>query len=378
MMTPKHFVTRFAYGFFLLFALAGIFNRIVDPAWYYRDTVIKGFNAVKPEFLSFEQRVKPALLVRDQPEALILGSSYAEIGFDPTNPFFTDRGRMKGMNFAFARAPWEKVQCHFEYAVTHSKIKRALVGFHPGDLPMADCEKDSEFIGDIDTIDLLFTYSALDFSIKTILKQKESDITHTPEGMYFYYRGVNPASYFRQGLEARSAGCGNSKRYPEKLQNLNLSGLRRMIQSAQAHNVELVLFAYPEHAYLLEMDYLCGDMEEKWKVMQQIGSFIDSESAGKIPAWQFYGYNAVTAEPVRNSMWYWQDSRHFNYEVGNMFLEDIFAKSRSPENNPVFARSLNTSYADFLNERDEYLRFHPQFTTNMRWVNPKFSILPRN
>jgi hypothetical protein len=119
-VTIKQFVTRFVCGYFLLIALVGIFNRIVDPSWYYRDIEIKGFNAIKPKFASVARDIKPALLIRDQPEAIILGSSYAEVGFDPTNPFFTDRGQMKSMNFAFGGASWGEVQCDFEFAVTHS------------------------------------------------------------------------------------------------------------------------------------------------------------------------------------------------------------------------------------------------------------------
>lgn len=152
-MTPKQFLTRFLFGYFLLLAFVGIFNRIVDPAWYYRDIEIEGFNAIKPTFVDFARDVKPALLIRDQPEAIILGNSYSEIGFDPTNPYFTDHGRLKGMNFAFAKASWGEEQCDFEFAISHSNIKRALVGFHPGDLPVSDCAKDYASIGHYNTVD---------------------------------------------------------------------------------------------------------------------------------------------------------------------------------------------------------------------------------
>ena len=141
-MTSKQFAIRLIVGCLILLGLVGIFNRIVDPFWYYRDIEIDGFNAVKHKFQRFERHVKPALLIREQPEAIILGSSFSEVGFDPNNPFFTNHGRLKSMNFALAGASWERNQCDFEFAVTHSRIKRALVGFHPGDLPLADCKKD--------------------------------------------------------------------------------------------------------------------------------------------------------------------------------------------------------------------------------------------
>jgi hypothetical protein len=130
-MTNKLFVIRFISVSLLLLGLIGLFNRIVDPFWYYRDIEIKGVNAVKLEFRNYERHIKPAILMREQPEAIILGNSFSEIGFDPNNAFFTDHGRLKAMNYAFAGAPWDMVQCQFEFAVTHAHIKRALIGFQP-------------------------------------------------------------------------------------------------------------------------------------------------------------------------------------------------------------------------------------------------------
>lgn len=339
-MTLKLFVIKFVCGYFLLLALVGIFNRIVDPAWYWRDIEIKGFNAIKPTFVNFARDVKPALLKRDQPEAIILGSSYSEIGFNPTNKFFTDQGRLKSMNFAFAKASWEEVQCDFEFAVTHSHIKRALVGIHPGDLPISNCAKDFASIGQLNPVDLLITYSALDYSIETIREQQARAATHTREGTYFYNRWIDANYLFREELETRASKCqdniyaNKSPGLPDSKKMLDLSGLQRMIRSAKEHGVELVLFAYPKHAYLLELDHSCGGQETEWQTMKQISAFIEAESAGQVRAWQFYGYNDVTAEPVRKRRGYWQDAKHFNFEVGNLMLDDMFDKTRDRQRLP--------------------------------------------
>lgn len=369
-MTLKLFVAKFVCGYFLLLALVGIFNRFVDPAWYYRDTEIKGFNAIKPAFINFERDVKPALLKRDQPEAIILGSSYSEIGFNPTNQFFTDHGRLRSMNFAFERASWEEVQCDFEFAVAHSHIKRALVGFHPGNLPTSNCAKDFASIGQLHPIDLLLTYSALDYSIETLRQQQMGFATHTREGMFFYNRWFDANYLFRKALETRVSECQKNVGIQSPNPSVSaimfdLSGLQRMIRSAKEHGVELVLFAYPKHAYLLELDNFCGGQEAEWQAMKQTAAFIEAESAGQVRAWQFYGYNDITAEPVRKRRGYWQDAKHFNFEVGNMMLDDMFGKARDL---PVLAHPLNADYSDFLRERDEYLQQHPEFQDEMQNV----------
>ena len=378
-MNSKQFVIRFFCSSLLLLAVIGLFNRIIDPFWYYRDTEIKGFNTIKPKFRRYERYVKPALLMREQPEAIILGSSFSEIGFDPTNSAFTDHGQMKSMNFALAGAPWDMVQCDFEFAVTHANIKRALVGFSPGNLPIVNCAKDFTSLGKISTGELLLSDRSLTASISTILEQKKENPSHTREGMYFYIRGhAGVDSQFREFFTRRiknNPQCLNTTNTSDKSVNpvadsiLDLSSLQRMIKTAQAHGVELVLFAYPSHAYSLELSKQCGELDAHWQAMKQIATLIEKESAGAVYAWHFYGFNDTTAEPIgATAAKYWQDPEHFNFEMGDMMLADMFDKTR---NQPAFGHRLSSSsieadYRDFLQERAEYLQHHPEFQANLQ------------
>ena len=268
-MTAKQFVIRFISGSVFLLVLIGLFNRIVDPFWYYRDIEIKGFNAVKVAYRNYERHVKPTLLKREQPEAIILGNSISEIGIDPTNPFFTDHGRLKGMNYAFVGAPWEMVQCQFEFAVTHAPIKRALIGFLPGSLPVANCAKDFASIGQINLGELLLSMPSLSASIKTIRKQKTEKPSYTPEGRFFGYR-YEPDVDIRFGVDyrlsvKRKPECSNAMNTKDVPLNsvdesaFDLSGLRKIIRTAKEHGVELVLYAYPYHVYNEEWDRQCGE-----------------------------------------------------------------------------------------------------------------------
>lgn len=384
-MTSKQFAIRLIVGCLILLGLVGIFNRIVDPFWYYRDIEIDGFNAVKHKFQRFERHVKPALLIREQPEAIILGSSFSEVGFDPNNPFFTNHGRLKSMNFALAGASWERNQCDFEFAVTHSRIKRALVGFHPGDLPLADCKKDFASIGKISTGELLFSDRSLLASIQTILKQGNELRSHTREGMYFYSRhaaGVD--NRFRKYFMARikeNPQCmkpGDKSHVdsnPDAQHELDLSGLRRMIRTAKKHNVELVLFAYPRHAYNFEMDRQCDETGWQWHALQKIASMVKTESAGNesVRAWHFYGYNDITAEPIGTSAKYWQDPNHFNFEMGNWMLEDMFDESHAPPKlgRPLASGSTDSIYREFLAQRDGYMKQHMEIQQDFQKLLPK-------
>jgi hypothetical protein len=377
-MTTKQFVTRFFSVSLLLLVAIGLFNRIVDPFWYYRDIEIKGFNAIKPKFRRYERHIKPVLLLREQPEAIILGSSYAEIGIDPTSPFFTDHGRLKGMNFALAGAFWDRVQCQLEYAVTHANIKRALVGFYPGALPMVNCAKEFPSLGQVSTGELLLSSRALMASIETIREQKKENPSHTKEGMYFYIRGQAGVDrqfreFFTRHIKDNphcldAANASDLAINPVADSNLDLSGLQRMIKTAQTHGVELVLFAYPSHAYSLELSKQCGELNERWRAMKSIAALIEKASAGRVSAWHFYGFNDTTSEPIgAAAAKYWQDPEHFNYEMGNRMLADMFDKTG---NKPEFGHRLSSSnieadYRNFLRGRSEYLKHHPEFNVDL-------------
>jgi hypothetical protein len=388
-MSPKQFAIRYVFGVFALLALIGLFNRIVDPFWYYRDIEIQGFNVVKTKFERYERHVKPALLMRDQPEAIILGSSFSEIGFDPTNPLFTDHGRLKNMNFALSGAQWDMVQCEFEFAVSHAPIKRALVGFTPGNLPLADCAKNFSSIGQVSSMQLLFSDSALQASIDTIRDQNKTP-SHTREGMYFMPHSEAAAdNHFREFFlqrikEYQQINKGGQCLKPTEVsdtqanlalgQSLDLSGLQRMIRTAKNHGLELVLYAYPSHAYMLELLKQCGDQDTKWQAMKQISGLIDAESAkgGRLHAYQFYGYNNISAEAIgATPAKYWYDPMHFNSQMGNIMLSDMFSG-----NSPKFGRSFTSSsidadYQNFLQGRTEYLLRYPEFQAEMQKLLPQ-------
>lgn len=378
-MTSKQFCIRLICGVLLALALIGLFNRIVDPFWYYRDTEISDFNAIKTKFGGFERIVKPALLIRNQPEAIILGSSFSEIGLNPTNPFFTNHGQLRSMNFALARASWEEVQCDFEFAVKHAQIKRVLVGFHPGNLPATNCEKDFSTIGQISMKELLLSQAALSASITTIRRQRAEDISHTREGMFFYNRGDSAeevAKRFRRDLPKgdQLITCLNSIHH-KAAENLDvkkvfdLSGLEHMTETAKTHGVELVLFAYPRHVYSLELESRCLEQDIRWQAMKQIANVINAKSAegAKVRAWQFYAYNGITGEPVSSTSIYWQDPGHFNFEMGDLMMSDMFGTRDKPIYGKAFtSKQIETDYQGFLQARNEYLQRHPEFKAEIQ------------
>ena len=155
-------------GALLLLGLTAIFNRVVDPFWYYRDIAISGFNTVKPKFRRYEWHVKPSVVQREQPASLIFGSSYAEIGFDPLHPALLRVG--KSYNFSLAGASWEDVYCQVQYAFAHDQaLRQIVIGIHPQAMPRRDCAADMKKMARPEESMFLLSLDALKASIGTVM-----------------------------------------------------------------------------------------------------------------------------------------------------------------------------------------------------------------
>jgi hypothetical protein len=385
----RRFAFRLLVGLALLMAAVGLFNRAVDPFWYYRDVSIEGFNAVKTKFRRFERHVKPAILARERPEAITVGSSLSEVGFDPGNAAFTSRGELKGFNFAVAGGPWQVIQCYFEYALAHAPIKRAVVEVRPMEQADSDCAGRGAGL-DIATFgELLFSSRALRASVQTILEQGKEPASHTAAGQYFYARndpGVE--SRFRELLgqrfradqcnrevfrEGAAAAAPPARGGPAR--RLDLSGLREVVESARGKGIELRLVVHPRHAYDYEMDALCGEAVDEWDALAQIAAVVQEASGGddRIQLWTFAGYNPVSGEPVREGMKFWQDPIHLNHEVGDMMLQAMFPQPDS--GTPVIGSRVTPDNVAALRQRFEadrrsFVEANPWFYPGLRALLP--------
>jgi len=385
-MSAKRYTLGLLLSLAVLLALVAGFNRLVDPYWYYRHPEIAGFNAVKPRFARFERHVKPQLLARERPQAIVLGSSYSEIGFDTNDPALTAGGKLGAYNFAFAGAEWMLVQCHLAYARSVTDLRRVVIGVHPGPLPLADCGDGLPEVRDFSQTRLLLSLQALNESLRTVLEQRRGRSSHTREGRYFYAGDADGvAARFRENF------LGQAKKYPRctldhvpasppasrnfapappaAAEGLDLSGLREMVRAARASGVELKLVAYPRHALLLELDFLCREGASFWGALEAMARVIAEEAPdGSAQLWSFYGYNEVTGESLSGRQTkYWQDPEHFTHEMGALMLGDLFGgAAQGKVGRRIVAGGAGEAYRAFLEERDRYIAAHPRFYDELR------------
>ena len=378
-MTFRRYTLGLLLLVLLVLAAVVVFNRVIDPFWYYRDFEITGVNAVKPRFARFERHVKPALLQREQPQAIILGSSFSGIGFDPLDAALTDGGKLKGYNFAFAGTNWDHEQCAFEYAVRNAPIKRVVLGISPGPHPTADCAKVWSGMT-VTQAELLLSTNALDNAVRTVTEQRRARPSHTREGRYLYARGVPGVAARYKEYFARldyTARCGR-ERFEAKvaakpveiapMADWDVSGLRALLKLARERGVTVALVVYPRHALAQELELICGDSLTRWRGVETLSRVVTEEAPGGNAAlWLFDDYNALSGERVSVNTGepvFWQDPAHFNHEFGARMMAAMFGgDTRFGVKLPPGAATA--AYAQWLQQRERYLAETPWFRSDL-------------
>ena len=378
-MSAKRYISAVTVILLLLSLLIVAFNRVVDPFWYYRDVSIDGFNAIKPKFHNFERHVKPLLVQRIQPNSLIFGSSYAEIGFDPLHPALSSTG--KSYNFALAGAQWEMVSCDVLFALSEdSALHQIVLGIHPQAMPLKDCKADIAKMEAPNRIAFLFSSDAFKSSISTVLEQNKQEETHTKEGLYLLNRGHSGtagrfsevfAKYFKPCKIDKVSSKMPSAHQPNQA-NLDLKGLREIVHKAVERGITLKLVVYPRHALTFEQEYQCGTRQARYDALAQIVSLVEAERSNLVEVWDFEVYHTIGTETISDApSIYWQDNAHFNTEFGNLMLDEMFDMKQPKFGVRLTSLNLKTREAKEINDRETYLREHPEFLQQLESLLPQ-------
>ena len=381
MTHQKYTISLLCFVIFVLLVV-GVINRIVDPFWYYQDFEIQGFNEIKPKFRNYERYVKPKLVAKNKPNALIFGSSFSEIGFDPSNYLFTDNGKLKGYNFGMAGASWERVQCYIDYALKVTDIKRIVVGISPSSLPITNCKGVLPEIDNFSEFNLLFSMKAIDASVGTMLSQNKTRPSHTKDGMYYYIRGYagidNQFKEFYRNFEKHNK-CNlneliklNSDKVtfdelvPAMPSNIDITGLLNIVKQANYKNIKLRIYIYPSHAIWQEIQIMCGNYKSYWSNLSYIVQEVE-KLGGDVEIWDFNQFNKYTTEEITNqSAIYWQDPEHFNYEYGELMLNSMFSDdSKIQFGVHLTSKKIKQSYQEYIMNRNNYLKTHNEFISSL-------------
>jgi hypothetical protein len=338
-MSAKRYTLLLGLATLLLLAAAAILNRIVDPFWVFRDVEIRGFNADKPSFSKNERLAKPLLVARLRPQALIVGSSYAEVGLPPTHVGFTDAGRLRPYNFAIAGAGWDRVYCYALLALQRAPVERMVLGVSGTEAH--DCDALARGF-EPDWPKLLLSKNALGASLET-LRRQDGKPRITREGLWYFFRYENRfrtdrdiERNFADEIQGRVCGAPRTRSRGEAIVRFapgEDAGLRNLIRAAREKRAQLVLLVYPKHVFHYELERRCGRLEDHWNELRKLAALVEelaSTDADAVQLWDFYGYREANGERIRSGVAmaarHWQDSSHFNTEFGALVFDAIFSE----------------------------------------------------
>jgi len=371
-MSPKRYTLALLALFLLMFMVVPATNWVVDPFWYFRNIEVRGFNLVKPSLHSYERLVKSALMSKLHPEAVILGSSFAEVGLPVTHAGFTSGGRLKSFNLSLPRAEGPEIYCYAQFSLAQPGLKRLVLGGF--NMEAASCTRYPN-LGEVDYVKLLLSKNAFGAALET-LRQQDSKDFFTADGMWSFRRYSESfrndgdiMDNFAEGLiphlcqspqRNRELDYGRIDR-SKAPEGESTAGLRQIIRLALRKNIQLILIDFPKHVLSYEQDRECGRMEAYWSRLWRIASIVEEEAGSdsrQVELWNFYGYRDLNAERIRAGIAMpgrlWQDAGHFNVEVGEVAFDAIFGSDRT-FGRKVTTRDFDRLLAEGENERRAFL-----------------------
>jgi tetratricopeptide (TPR) repeat protein len=381
---------RFLLGFSLTascFALAVVsLNVVVDPFRFWDLITIPRINGQRTEFSTSARMAKAQVVCHTQPASVIMGTSRAEVGLDPTHPGWS---KFPGRTYdlALAGSGIKELELTLRHAVYASPHLRQVVmaldflmfnanheavvfgtevlDFDPGRLltsPSDSCLR--TFFYDADK--LLWT-GGVPFDIATVRHQlpdrqgSDSSLEHVLDRLPLYdrngFRGNNFDALilvahrdgFRSLIDTMTGkNAGQEAYYASKIwragpdqrycftrpgQPDTISVFRDIVKFARQQGIDIRFVINPIHARMLIALNEIGlwPLYENWKrsLVAVLAEDAERNHAEPFPLWDFSGFNTITTEPIpalgdhRSTMRWWWEPSHYQKATGNLMLDRV-------------------------------------------------------
>ena len=331
----------------VLLGAVATFDLSVDPYGLFNIVDRDGFNRIKSQAGQRAEVYKRNGAERMRPNALILGNSRAEIGFDPASPAWPV-ARRPVFNLALPGGGVDSALDELRHALTFTTPKLVVVG-----LDFLDFRVDATASGEHrpaptdplrwwrERLSALFSLNALADSLATLRAQQDPYATGLDAA------GFNPMRDYagiarREGYHAmfRQRDRENAKSYARGAKNIYFAdgrpapefrSVEEFIDIARSTGMELIFVIYPVHAHTLVLVEKSGlwPAFEEWK--RELTQRVARAPAGaNVELWDFSGFSryAIEAVPPAGDIklemrWYWE-AGHFKSALGDAMLTNIF------------------------------------------------------
>lgn len=326
-----------------------IFNWLMNPYGIFKSPTIQGINSVKPEISTHLRLTKSIASTWIKPQSIILGSSTAETGFDPTHPAWPFKPvynlGLSGANlyevmryYQHDRAihPPRQIVLVLDFFMSNVYLKNR-VDFEENLLSVTQNEKKNKKLSHT-LFSTLFSWDASKASYKTLIAQNERNIFLPNGQLDWSYRKdhihklggyhntfLNVESQFQ---EMFFLGPQFNYAFKKTGGQSTFDFLKIIFADAQKDHSSITIILSPSHVRLLEAYRLTGlwFKFENWK-----SQIVNLASKNKnVTVWDFSDFNQYTTEKIPSKLdketemrWYWDDF-HYKKELGDLILNRIF------------------------------------------------------
>ncbi len=324
--------------------VAGI-NVVVDPYGLFGIVEIKGFNAEKPA-RDGSHTLKSLQLRRQDYEVVVLGSSRAQLGIDPTSPTLNGA---RAFNLGLVDLSMTELEHVVDYLLQHQAPHTVLIGVDlisfNANRPANHDFAESGFAGN----GLLTVYVR-----RVVSTRAFADSLST---VVYNLAGAGRSPFDRHGARKRPADARYDHReafrhmiayyakwdfYADFVYGAdNVWALRRSVERLLDRNIGVFLFISPVHASQLEVMRLMGLYDEFERTKRDLVALTSALDAGdRLQLWDFSGYNSITLEhlPPPHSgdamHWYWEQA-HYRRATGDLMLARMLGTAGWNEHIPA-------------------------------------------
>lgn len=372
-----NYVTRGLLAAVAALGVVAAINRFADPFGAFTGQM-DDRPLDRPLFETNARLAKARIVSRFKPQAILLGSSRAEIGLSPSHPTWSfDRV----YNLGLPMASIEELAAYFRHSIATGSLRQAVVGldffqFNPLLEPRADFSRcrlqepgvawsriRAEFC-DLPT--LLLSRRALEGAI-ALRRAKGEPPVYLRDGS----RGDTAKEKLLRRVGSQYEAFHETEleffRQPELLrgyldatagfEEASARHFDDLLRVAHRHSIDLRIFISPTHVRQLEVIDELGLWDEfvRWKGYLMNANLRIARELQTRPfaIWDFADYNEFTTEPVpppgdpdARMTWYWE-SGHYTRVLGSEVLEAVLTERPTalgrrlqPEEFPEWIRSI--------------------------------------
>jgi hypothetical protein len=302
----------------------GLVNVVVDPYDAFNTPNFLGINNSKPDKDNNDRLFKALDVVRIKPRTILIGSSRAKQGLDPTHPALQDQTPV--YNLALNGPNFYELRRYLEHAIANQPdLKEVVLGVdffmfnatlkNQPSFTEERLEKQSITIQD--TINSTFSWDVLAASQETI----NASLKEVKKNDNYGENGFMPNRKLKQEETQWRFDSGIKLYYSlhstYQFSDEYFEEFKKFVELCKQRGINLKVFISPAHATDLEAIRATGRWQtfEEWKrKMVQI-----------TPVWDFSGYNSITSEPISAKMKNYADNSHYTPLIGNLILNRIFS-----------------------------------------------------